>query len=607
MTRHFTGLLLIAAAAGVALVAQSQSTGFFPLADVRPGMTGVGRTVFGGDTIEEFQVQILGVLRNVVGPSRNLVLAKLEGGPLAETGVIQGMSGSPVYVDGRLLGAVSYSMGSFPKEPFAGITPIEEMTSAAALPSDRAAGPDAAEPWPTTIDGVMARFGRLAARASMPAGLRLQHLSIVGPASLADLAPTLRPIGAAMVVSGLDPSVSAELARAYPGLVRGGDRSEPPQAAPAPLRPGDPVGMSLVRGDLEMGATGTVTHVDGTRVYAFGHPFLNLGPTQFAMTRAHVYAVLPSLDISMKIAGLGPVVGTISQDRPTGVAGRLGAGPRELAVNIALSSSRESERRFSLAVLHDEGLTPLFAYVAVYNVLLGYERGSGPLSVAVRGSINYGARGRLEIDDVLSGPSAIPEAAAAATASIGPAVGNDFDSVMPERLDLTLQVAEQTERLTIERAWLDTTRPRLGQTHELHVLLRRYRGGTETVSMPIAMPAYAAGPLTLLVSDAPTLMALEERELRPAAPRTWPALLRQLADRRQHNRLYVRLIDSAGGTAVAGSTLPALPASVRSVLETDATVKSAAVSKTVVGSWQRRFDVAVTGSHELTITPTPVR
>jgi len=608
MTRHLTGLLLVATIAGAALTAQPQSNGFFPVADVRPGMTGVGRTVFGGDTIEEFRVQILGVLRNVVGPNRDLVLAKLEGGPLAQTGVIQGMSGSPVYIDGRLLGAVSYSLGSFPKEPFAGITPIGEMTAAAALPLARAAGPDAGAPWPTTIDGVLARFGQFAANASMPTGLRLQNLSVVGPASLADLAPTLRPIGAAMVVSGLDPSVGAGLARAYPSVVRSGDRRESEtQLSPASLRPGDPVGMSLVRGDLEMGATGTVTYVDGTRVYAFGHPFLNLGPTQFAMTRAHVYAVLPSLDISMKIAGLGPVVGTISQDRATGVAGRLGPGPSELAVNIALTSARGPERRFSLAVLHDEGLTPLFAYVAVYNALLGYERASGPLSIAMRGSVDYGSRGRLDLDDVLSGPSAIPEAAAAATASVGPAVGNDFDPVMPERLDLTLHVTEQVERLTIERAWLDTTRPRLGQTHELHVLLRRYRGGTQTITVPIAMPAYAGGPLTLLVSDAPTLAELDARELRPAEPRTWPALLRRLADRRQNNRLYIRLIDSTGGTAVAGSTLPALPPSVRSVLETDATAKSAAVSKTVVGSWDRRFDAAVTGSHQLTITPTPAR
>ncbi len=112
--------------------------------------------------------------------------------------------------------------------------------------------------------------------------------------------------------------------------------------------------MSLIRGDLEMGATGTVTHVDGTRVYAFGHPFLNLGPTAYPMTRAHVYTVLPSLDSSMKIATLGPVIGTMSQDRSTAVGGTLGAGPRELEVKVTLASDRAGERTFQFFVLHDQ-------------------------------------------------------------------------------------------------------------------------------------------------------------------------------------------------------------------------------------------------------------
>jgi hypothetical protein len=606
MPRTLSALLVVAVAAGGLVAASPQTPAFFALDDVRPGMVGIGRTVYGGDQLEEFRANIIGVLRNALGPNRDLVLARLEGGPLAATGVMQGMSGSPVYIEGRLLGAVSYALGSFPKEPFAGITPIAQMTEAVDGP--RAAGRASFEPWPMTLDGVFERLGRIADEALAPLGSRRPRPSVVGPPALAELVPALRPIGAAMVVSGLDPVVGRAFDRTFRGTVV--SRQSAPAgngSAEHPLRPGDPVGMSLVRGDLELGATGTVTHVDGRRVYAFGHPFLNLGPTSFAMTRAHVYTVLPSLDVSMKIAALGPVIGTMSQDRTTGVGGTLGSGPPELAVSITLASDHDPERRFSYAVLHDPLLTPLFAYVTVFNTLVGHERTSGALSIAARGTIDYGARGRIEIDDFFSGDAAIPDVAAAATASIGPAVTNEFESVMPRAMDLRLEVSEQARRLTIERAWLDTTRPRFGATHTLHVLLRRYRAGTETVAIPIAMPSHAGGPLRLLVADASTLTALEQRELQPAAPTSWPALFKRLSERRQRNRLYVRLLDDSAGTAVGGDTLPALPPSVRAALDSDPTVGSTGVSRTVIGAWERRFDTAIVGTHQLTLTLTPAR
>ncbi len=318
---------------------------FLSIDDVRPGMVGTGRTVFAGDAIEEFQAHVIGVLRNVMGPQRDLILARLEGGPLATTGVIQGMSGSPVYINGRLVGAVSYQLGSFPKEAIAGITPIDEMIAAVGLAGPRAAG-DLALDWPATPAMMYAALGRLATRAGAPLGRLPSDLRVVGPASLADLAPVLRPIGAAMVLSGFDPSVERDLRKALSvdGSVQAPASAGRPSAPLPGLRGGDAVGMSFIRGDFEMGATGTVTYVDGARVYAFGHPFLNLGPTSYAMTRSRVYAILPSLDSSMKIATLGPVIGTMTQDRATGVGGVLGAGPRELEVALTLGSDRAPTR-----------------------------------------------------------------------------------------------------------------------------------------------------------------------------------------------------------------------------------------------------------------------
>jgi hypothetical protein len=604
--RHLPqSLVVLLLFAGGLAATSPQPPPFFPLEELRPGMTGIGRTVFSGDTIEEFKVHIIGLLRNVMGPKRDLVLARLEGGPLATTGVMQGMSGSPVYIDGRLLGAVSYSLGSFPREPLAGITPIGEMVDAVNSAGARTTAGISVSPTATPAEAYTA-LSRIATQIAAPLGRLPGDTRIVGPAAIADMAPALRPIGAAMVLSGFDPSVDREIRQALSmtnaGQTVGAAASTPP---PGGLRPGDAVGMSLIHGDFEMGATGTVTLVDGARVYAFGHPFLNLGPTSFAMTRARVHGVLPSLDTSMKIATLGPVIGTMSQDRATAVGGTLGAAPSELEVNVTLNSLRAPERKFTFHVLRDQLLTPLFSYVAVLNSLVSYERQAGALTVSATGSISFGKDGQVEIDDIFTGDTTVALTSAGVTSAVAAAATNEFRATLPEKMDVTLHVGERQASTSIERAWLDTTRPAPGATHTLNVLLRNYRGDTETVSLPVVMPAQASGPLTLLVSDAATLAGLEQRDLKPGKPSTWPALLAQMNSVRRNNRLYVRLISSTAGTVVSGETLPALPASVRSVLDEDKTVATAPVAKTVIGAWERRLDRAVRGSRELTVTLTP--
>ncbi|MEO8070715.1 MAG: SpoIVB peptidase S55 domain-containing protein [Acidobacteriota bacterium] len=600
-------MLVTITAAAVLGASPAQDSKYFPIDDVRPGMVATGRTVFAGDTLEEFRVNIVGVLRNVMGPRRDLILAKLEGGPLANTGVIQGMSGSPVYIDGRLLGAVSYSIGSFPKEPLAGITPIAEMMAAVDTGgTGRGRTATAAFTWPATSSEVFATLSRMAGHVGAALGSVPRDVGVLGPAGLLDLAPSLRPIDAAIVLNGFDPGIDRDLRQslapngAAPPATGRGEGAD----ATTALRPGDPVGVSLVRGDLEMGATGTVTHVEGARVYAFGHPFLNLGPTTFPMTRAHVYTVLPSLDSSMKIATLGAVIGTMNQDRATAVGGTLGPGPRELAVHISLLSEGAPARQFTFQVIEDETLTPLFTYVSVLNALVAYGRQAGATSVAARGTLSFGANGQVTIDDVFSGDTATTSAAAAIVAPIGAAVANPFRVVTAERLDLELTTSERETGSSIERAWLDTTQPRFGATHTLQVQLRDYRGQRRVITMPVSMPSHADGPLTLLVSDAPTLSSLEDKELTPAKPHSWADVLSDLGRTRRNNRLYVRLIASSGGTVVAGETLTALPASARSILDADPAIAHTSVTRTVVGSWEQRMDVVVHGSRELTLTLT---
>ena len=582
-----------------------------PVADVKPGMVGTGRTVYAGDTLEDFQVQIIATLDNVIGPHRRLILAKLSGGPLAETGVIAGMSGSPVYIDGKLIGAVSYALGQFPREPIAGITPIDEMLADIDAPaassrnglSKRAASTDLALPSPATPADVFAALRRLVERAVSP--LSSLPASLAADAS-ADGA-TLRPIGMALSMRGFDAALAGDLGSALGSPASAApapEMSAAPQSPAATLRAGDAVGASLVRGDFEMGATGTVTYVNGTRVYAFGHPFLGLGPTQMPMTKARVYTVLPSLQSSMKIADLGPAIGTFSQDRSAAIGGDLGAPPRELDVTLKLldKSGAEAPRMFSFHITHDPALTPLFAYVSMLNVLTSYHRQTGVLTVGVQGTASFGRDGRIAIDDLFSGDQALAGVANTVLGPLSAMMTNDFGAATPDALDLTLTVSETQSGLTIERAWLDTTHPKFGATHTLHVMLRNYRGQTETRSMPITMPASGPSAMTLLVSDAPTLAALEDKELDPNAAKSIPELVSGLNRIRRNNRLYVRLLTSSPGTVIAGRAQPGLPGSTRSILETDKSLSPSTITRTILGAWEERLDKVVRGSREIALT-----
>ena len=438
---------LLAVAAG--LPAQSRT---FPVDEVKPGMVGIGRTVFEGDRLEEFKVHIIGVLRNSIGPRRDLILARLEGGPLANTGVIAGMSGSPVYIDGRLVGAVSYSLGQFSKEAIAGITPIAEMTADATLPGPRRQVARVDLQMPLTQESLRASL-RQAFAWIRPFADSPSDVQVFGDQSVnAGIGTLLRPIATPLSFGGFDPGVidpvvSAFRDQGFVTIMAGSEQLALAQSqsngsrGPA-LRPGDPIGVGLMNGDFEVGATGTVTEVDGTRVYAFGHPFYQLGPTQFPMTRAHVFTVLPSLAASQKIASTGEVVGIVSQDRATTIAGTLGPGPSMIPVTLTLSSERGTRKSFHIGIVRDQLFTPLLAYVAILNTLTSYERQNGVATYALKGAATLKKYGKVDFEDLFTGDQPSVGAAASVVAPINLLMRNAFDEVDIESLNLEIDASE---------------------------------------------------------------------------------------------------------------------------------------------------------------------
>ena len=591
------------------LATPNAQTATMRLEEVRPGMVGVGRTVFQGTELEDFKVHVLGVMRNVIGPKRSLILARLEGGPLAKTGVIAGMSGSPVYVDGRLIGAVSYALGQFSTEAIAGITPIAEMLDATNMSAPARVTRPVAMDLPASPRQLLDIWARDLGRAQPFVSDPSQALIVSGTAGdLTRVSAMLRPIAVPLIASGFDASVidplSPSLAAAgFVPMSSSASQTRVNTTDDRPLRPGDAVGVGLLTGDFELGATGTVTHVDGDRVYAFGHPLYNLGPTQFPMTRAVVQVVLPSLMSSSKLASFGDVIGTVQQDRATAIAGRLGAGPSLIPVTITLNSDRAPSKTFTFGVVRDFTFTPLLTYLSVANVLTSYERGAGPASYAIRGSASIKSQGDLSFEDIFTGEQPAGGAAAYVAGPLTALLKNSGEPVDVEKIALTIDAAEDRRSARIERVWLDTPRPRAGQKAVVHVALRSARGEEIVRQLPIEIPANLTGSLQLVVADAARTTADDRRETRGADLQRVSQLMRTFNRARRNNRLYVRLTSSDSGAVVNGEPMAGLPPSVLAVIEADRNGGTVGSLRSMTrGEWELALDFAVTGSRQLTLS-----
>jgi hypothetical protein len=400
----------------------------------------------------------------------------------------------------------------------------------------------------------------------------------------------------AFSAAGFIPVVGGAMAQGAPELKK----------MTGPLREGDAIGVSLVGGDLEMGATGTVTHIDGDRVYAFGHPFFDVGPSQFPMTRAYVYTMMPSLMSSFKISSMGEVIGTMSQDRATAIAGTLGKGPAVIPMTVTLQSQRDdvnTKRTFTFNVAHDQVFTPLLTYIALANTLGAYERQFGAATFSIKSRAQIKGHGDLMLEDVFTGDNAALGAATAIAGPITMLLSNDREPITVDGLTVSIDATESSRTSTIERVWLDELRPRAGRTVPLKVLTRSYRGEDKISTVPIEIPANASGSVSILVTDGRQLNAMEQRDLRRSLqPQSVAQMIRVLNDTRRNNRIYIRLLNGKPGAVVNGEALTSLPPSVLSVLEGDSNGGSyTPIRSTAVGEWEVAMDSAVSGSRTLTI------
>ncbi len=601
-------LLTLAVLFGAALAVLPAATETMPVDEVRAGMRGTGVTVFQGMERSEFTAEIIGVLENSVGVRRNLILARLEGGPLAVSGVIQGMSGSPVYVDGRLIGAVSYSMGSFPKDTIAGITPIEEMLSDDTGPATRLQPvattlslPLATDALTTLLPDRLARPGPFASRADDVTATGLS------PADGAALGVQLRPIATPIAMSGFHADAVAHMSPLFrsAGMVPVVAGALTAQTLPdGPLQAGDAIGVSLVRGDLSMAGTGTVTLVDEGRVYAFGHPFYNLGGAAFPMTRAFIHGVLPSQSISSKISAVGDVLGTIDQDRATGISGRHGPGPRMVPLHVTLDSPDRGKRdTFDLEVVADDFFTPLLTYNAMLNTLFTHSRQIGASTYVVSGEARLVGQPAVQFEEIFSGDNATILAALYVAGPLTALINNGFETVTVDGIDMSITAHDDVRLATLDRVWIDDPRPRAGRAIPVRIAAQTRRGEEIARTVMVDLPASARGQWQVLVADGTTLAQQERQESgRDLQAGDLGQLIEAMNGARRNNRLYVQLRRADAGAVMNGRRMASLPPSVLDVLGADRSGRGFTPLRTaVMGEWSVPLDHVVSGSRVVTL------
>jgi hypothetical protein len=569
-------------------ISASPSPGIIPLSQIQPGMKGTAFTVFAGTEPEEMQVEILGILRNANGPRSSVILARLHGKTVEYTGVVAGMSGSPVYIDGKLAGAIAFRIGEFSKQPIAGITPIEEMLEINEMDSS----PAPAAPVLTATAA--------ASRTAAP-GL---------PASAAGYASYLQPIETPLVVTGFSEDTMRRFgpALAQAGIVPVmgvGSVSETPQ--PGPVVPGSTISAVLVRGDMNMAATCTVTYVDPTRLLACGHPILQFGQVQMPMYKAQVLASLPSPANPFKIVNVTEPVGAFVQDRHTGILGRFGMRAQMIPVTLTVRGTG-APKPFHYEVVNNGKLTPTVMMATVFQALQGVNDSGEDVTYRLEGTIGVAGYPAVRLHNMFAPADAGAPTAGAVAAAIGERFNRIYENpygrpdIQGVALDFELLHERRWARL--ESARTDVTEVRPGDQITVEAVLRPYRGDRLLRQMHLRIPTSTPhGVLRILVSDGDTLDRLRRAPLAFGRKLDLASTIAMLNQERANNRLYVSLLEPNPQAIVEDKVMPVLPASVMSVMEgMRGSQDMFVVSESSVDETSTPVDCVVSGAQILTLT-----
>lgn len=522
--------LVAALLLGVAAQAQPANAPVLPLSELKPGMKGEVWTVFRGTQSEPFGVQVTGVLQNALGPGKSLILCELTDPRVQPMGAVAGMSGSPLYIDGKLVGVLSYQIQRFETVRYAGFTPIADMLEVSALP---ASAPAPATTLPIPVNGTRAREGRTAPRAGGSADFQpfrpVFSLGGIAPQVAEIMAPQFEALGLNAIALGGNLGSAAEDTRA---------------TAPE-LKPGGVVAAALAVGDVSMAASGTVSHIDGTHVLAFGHPLMTLGATEVPMAEAEIVTILPSSLNSIKVSNTGRVIGSFSQDRLSAIYGEVGRMPHLVPVEISLPS-RLNRKSLRFSVVQHEMLLPTIAATGLTQAVLGSNEAGLTRGFRLRATVEYAGREPLEFSRLYPGPQGFAQGVGEFTQNLQQWLFNPYERTFPEKIRFAVEETSETPVGYVELFQVSRTTAAAGDTLTATVSWRGFQSekSTETVAIPVPA-AWTGKDLEVVLMNGRQLDDLtgRPRAMNVSQLRSFDEYLGQLRDARDTDGLYLAVVE----------------------------------------------------------------
>ena len=575
----------------LAAFAVERKVQIMPENEVKPGMHGIAYTVFEGTKPEPMDVEILGTLGSMAGPKSDVILARLHGAKVEYTGVVAGMSGSPVYIDGKLVGAIAYRIGEFSKEPIAGITPAANMLEINAL--DKMPAQDIAKG-----SGAPQTFTRTSVGVPDDAS-----------AAAAGYANLLKPIDTPLVFSGFREDTMRMFAKDFASVgimpVMGAG-SVTNEKQPEPIEPGSAVSALMVRGDMSIAATCTVTYIDDSHLLACGHPILQSGNIDMPMTKARVLATLPSPQNSFKIVNTTETIGAFVQDRHTGIMGRFDRAPEMIPVTLTIHGVSHP-KTFHYEVLNNAKITPAAMMATVFNALQGMNEYGEDTTYRLAGDISVLGYPKLAVQNMFAPLDGNTPTAYNIALSIGEHFSrifeNPYDTPKIEGVELNFELVPDRRTARLETARTDVTEARPGDEITIETLLKPYRGESVVRAIPIKIPTSTPkGMLRILISDGETLDKMHRVSKEMTRRLDLGSTIALLNKEHSNSQVYISLLEANPQAMVDDKILPTLPLSVMNVMDgMRGTQDMIVVGESAVNEASAPVDYVVTGSQVITL------
>jgi len=576
-----------------------------PLSEIKPGMLGEWHTTVVGSRVDSFPMQVVGIAENFIGPQRPVIICRALDATNRLTGPVAGMSGSPVFIDGKLIGAYAYGF-LWPKDQaLIGVTPVEFMLEVetnyppVAFGVTPSGGPGGEPPKGRTANEWRAESGAGPDWLVAPAS---GGLSLPSPATLQS---AMRPLPTPLFVSGVSERVLQKFSARLTAL--GLDVMQAPSGRAShdidnDPKPGQPLAGVLMSGDFDIAGTGTVTWRKGNRILAFGHPLLQNGPEEVPMASAEILTVVQSVQRSFKLSNTGPIIGTIYEDRLTAIAGEIGRKPTTTHFEMRLEAPGGKERHFQGEMFQNQMLTPAISAIAVLESIYDTEEMEEQQTLFMDTTMEIDGHKPVKLSDAASGEDAGDFLAIRQLELYESLLSNPCEFPNVKSLTFHVRMINGWKSSQLDSLEMDQNEIKPGATLHAVIGLRNYRGEPSSIPVPVPIPAdLRATQVQLFVGDADAALRTDE------PPRVPPQTLDQVLDRlrltRSHQNICVKLLRTAPGLSVAGRNLPDLPPSVAAQFASpNSNTEKATLSRITL--WETNFPVAGTFSGQITL---PVR